>query len=972
MQRQRGGPRTLVGIVIAFGGAGLGCGGLSAMSENGPRLGLPSPLEARWGFDEGRGFEVRESVTGRLDRVEFVFDGARFKPTTDLYWQTGCVVDDCLLFDGYSNVINTPELPESVLRAGITLSAWVAPHAFEWGDGGRFSAVLSEYDPTTQRGLVFGIYRHGAWGVRLGLGGESTLIRTDASPLVRDAWSHIAASYHPGQRRVRLYLDGREVASVAVPGTRGLELPERRPLRIGKHSEPHGVAGIFDFNTFHGLMDDVRVEERVVPAEEIAERVRAALAPHGGEKPQVRPEMVWIPRSTFDGDRYRPQYHLLPHAHWMNEPHAPFYFRGKYHLFYQKNPFGPFWHQIHWGHWVSEDLVRWRELPIALYPDPDAVAPDGIWSGSASYDAQGEPVLFFTAGNDSVFPKERTGLAVPADIDDPDLIRWTKYPQPVTLQEKGQGEYGQFRDPFVWKHPEKDVWYQLVTSGIPGGSGTALAFSSTNLTEWKYHGPFFATDIDRYPFVGKIWELPVLLPIGRGSDGETRYIFTFNAAGALAVREAYYWVGRFDEEQVRFVPDHEDPRLFDVGRDHFTGPSGMVDPKTGRAILFSIAQGERTPHAEYDSGWAHNAGLPLHVWLGPDDQLRVGPLEEMSTLRTRPLLEVSDLAVAEANEALSVVSGDLLDIQLEVEAASLGSGPVGLTVRRTPDEIEKIDLTYDRGQARFEIDRRKMSLDPDVRGKRIDGGEADIGREDLRLRVFLDRSMIEAYLNDRKSLTSRAFPARRDATGLRIIGPPDGRVLRLTVHEMGSAFEGGAAPIAEPGANVTPAEAWTSDLPNHDFASCDTEGWETEGDAFSGPTVTDTDRFNRNIYFNPSFTIPGGCHLWGFRAWSGDAAVGTMRSRSFVLGGDGGLNFLVAGGDDLDRLYVALVRDSDGAILFKATGVDYEEYRRVFWDASSFLGEIVHLELVDRTREPWGHLNFDDVHVRVDRFADAP
>ena len=79
-------------------------------------------------------------------------------------------------------------------------------------------------------------------------------------------------------------------------------------------------------------------------------------------------------------DPHRPQYHFLPPINWMNEPHAPLYWNGRYHIFYQFNPHGPYWGNIHWGHAVSEDLVHWTHLPIALAPEPgsDSV---GAWSG---------------------------------------------------------------------------------------------------------------------------------------------------------------------------------------------------------------------------------------------------------------------------------------------------------------------------------------------------------------------------------------------------------------------------------------------------------------------------------------------------------------------------------------------------------------------------------------------------------------
>jgi hypothetical protein len=93
-----------------------------------------------------------------------------------------------------------------------------------------------------------------------------------------------------------------------------------------------------------------------------------------------------------------------------------------------------------------------------------------------------------------------------------------------------------------------------------------------------------------------------------------------------------------------------------------------------------------------------------------------------------------------------------------------------------------------------------------------------------------------------------------------------------------------------------------------------------------------------------------------------------MRSAQFVLGGDGKINFLLSGGRDAERLYVALVRASDGKELMKATGIDHEQYQRIFWDASAYVGQQVYLKVVDRSTNK--HLNLDSVNVPVSRLVE--
>ena len=749
--------------------------GWMALALGGPATG-DAPALARWSLDEQAGSQTVEAISGRPDHVNYVFNRARYKPDSAPLWRgaAACVVKGCLLFDGYSTDVAAPALTTDQLRQGLTLSAWVAPHAFEWGDGGHYSAFLSQFDAGMKQGFSFGMYRFGIWGIKLGFGNAIVDVRIRDRRLPRDAWSHVAASYDPVKRLIALYLNGERLVNVAPPAEGELSMPQM-PLTIGRYSQPEQVGGVFKLNTFLGLMDEVRIGAGPSDSAAVAAMVASDLAPHGGKAPRLSAADVSIARSAFDGDRYRPRYHVMPDAGWMNEPHAPFYYQGQYHLFFQKNPFGPFWHQIHWGHWVSADMLHWRELPIALAPENEGPAPDGIWSGSATYAADGTPVLFFTAGNDQARPNQRTGMATPADPRDPDLVRWTQHPTPVTEQQEGQGRFGQFRDPFVFRDGER--WFQLVGSALPGRSGTALVYESTDLRNWTARGPLFSIGASDIAGMDGTWELPVLLPVGKGKDGRQRHVFLNDVRG-----QAHYWTGVFDAASARFTPDVAAPRVFDVGQGHLSGPSGFVDPKTGRTIVFTIAQGERTLQEEWDAGWAHNGGLPVTLALGDDGDLRVAPISEVAALRRQQLLDLHDVTQEEAAKALAAIHGDSLEIELTL-APSPAAAKRGLSLRVAPGRQEHTDLYLDTARKRLEIDRQKTSL---AKTYGVQGGAFDLAGEPLRMRVFLDGSMVEAYLNERKSLTSRTYPTRADADGLALLAAPGDHIVSLKVWVMDS------------------------------------------------------------------------------------------------------------------------------------------------------------------------------------------
>jgi sucrose-6-phosphate hydrolase SacC (GH32 family) len=482
----------------------------------------------------------------------------------------------------------------------------------------------------------------------------------------------------------------------------------------------------------------------------------------------------------------------------MNEPHAPLYFNGQYHLFYQFNPAGPYWGGIHWGHAVSDDLIHWRDLPIALAPEADQVDPDGVWSGDSIIDDEGNPALFFTAGNDSMMPNQMTGLARSTFLDDqnPDLVDWIKHPEPVTIQEeeiqteKGTVWHGQFRDPFVFKSGDK--WVQLVGSGIKNGEesvgGTALVYTSDNLIDWNYEHPLMIGDVLDYPETGNVWELPVLLPIGENDSGEEKYVFLinpwFDGHSEYAVKYVWYWIGSWDGETYQFIPDQEEPQLLDIG-EHFTGPSGMVDDE-GRAIVFSITQDRRTEESRYNAGWAHNAGLPIVLSLRDGHRLGVEPVQEVERLREEHLYALdTPSTIEDVNQQIADLSGDMLEIELEIERKE--AQKVGIKVRQSPDQEEETLLFYDFDEQTMNVDREHSSLSDNVE-KGIQGGKVEFEGDLLRLRIFLDRSMVEAYINGVNSLTTRVYPSKDDSLYLELFTEGESEVKKMNVWRMGSAY----------------------------------------------------------------------------------------------------------------------------------------------------------------------------------------
>ncbi|MHA6529910.1 GH32 C-terminal domain-containing protein [Paenibacillus sp. BAC0078] len=750
-------------------------------------------LMMHWAFDEGTGATALESVTKTLDDVQYVFNQAEFTEPCTPSWRQG-ITGSGLLFDGYSTYIAHPVHGEELngepeFLSALSIGVWVAPRTYEWGYEGKLAAIVNRHNKEVKQGYLLGMFRHGSWSFQIGLeGGDwKEIWSPDGYELPKNEWSYVNAVFDGNEGEIKLFLNGSLIDSAAVP--RGSRLAEAvgTDLLIGRNNHSSKLADVFSLHMFSGIMDELKIYNRALSNEEVAASYQEVLGSvPGGVRPELKYDDIKLDRTPLLADRHRPQYHVSPPAHWMNEPHAPVYFDGHYHLFYQHNPQGPFFHHIHWGHWVSKDLVHWRDLPVALAPEKDQLAPDGIWSGSATYDADGLPVLFFTAGNDSASPNQSVALArsTYSEDGDPDLVRWIKHPEPLIVQQKGMGAFGDFRDPFIWK--DEDGWYALVGSGIEGEGGTALAFVSEDMLNWTYKGPFYQADIQKFPYLGPIWELPVLLPLGTDKQGDYKHLLLVSPVGAGADVEVFYWIGQLDKHNLSFIPDQEEPQLVDVGDFHFTGPSGMVDPVTGRKIIFTIAQGDRTSELEYQSGWAHNGGLPLSVYLREDGRLGIEPIQELQSLRGEKKLSLRDKSLAEANNLLKDVQGDMLEIQLELEPGS--TMELGIKVRCTPDGEEETLLYYDWNESMLLVDRTKTTLHPGEKCRGKQGGMLELSGENLKLHIYLDRSMVEAYANGLKSLTTRVYPSRKDALGLELWGDGKSLVKSMEIWDMKSIW----------------------------------------------------------------------------------------------------------------------------------------------------------------------------------------
>lgn len=449
----------------------------------------------------------------------------------------------------------------------------------------------------------------------------------------------------------------------------------------------------------------------------------------------------------------RPLAHLRPRSGWTNDPVGPVYWRGRYHLFHQANPDGGYWYRPHWGHFVSDDLVTWEELPLALTPSPVGPDADGCYSGCVV--ANGQVARAFYTGAVGPIGLDQQQVTCVATSTDDDLRVWDKHPEPVTLPPPELDLLG-FRDPFVWRRGDR--WLQLVGSGIAGVGGALFLYSSSDLEDWTYVGPALVGDRDANDplWTGAMWECPALIYLD-GTD-----VLLLSIHDEETTHHPVLFEGSFDGTVFR--PDRGD--RMDLGPD-FYAPCVLTDA-TNRTICWGWSWEATSGRAQRQAGWAGVLTLP-RLLTRHADSIGVEPLPELTRLRGRRRRVVA--TPTDDGWRADGGDGDCLEVAVSFPPQS---GSVGLRVRCSPDRVEHTTIIHDREAGRLTLERDHASLDPEAHGG-VYGGDLELSADEpLELRVYVDRSIVEVYANGRAVLTARVYPARQDSTGLEVIAedPP--------------------------------------------------------------------------------------------------------------------------------------------------------------------------------------------------------
>lgn len=632
--------------------------------------------------------------------------------------------------NGYSNFI--VEKASDLDTENFTVTISCIPYTYET----TISGIVSAFSECEKKGIAIGVMKRGIVTVKIGLGGQIVEIESLKENLKFQKKNVITIAFWGTAGWCDLSINGILSNRIQFKRHSKVMIPAGF-FYVGKYVDGNHYLPESRFGVFHGKLEYIEAVNGYLNDEEVMKIHRE----------QTQNEVCKInlyAEQDFSSDVYRPVYHLMPPGKWMNEPHAPFWYHGFYHIFYQANPHAPVWDNLCWGHLVSKDMVRWLDAGIALYPDEESIDPDGCWSGSACQDSDGTPVLFYTAGRNRDLPNQSVAVAYPANPEDHELRKWIKGGV-VLRQGMREGFFGEFRDPFVWR--KEDVYYILIGTGGPdNGGGNAILYTSKDLKEFACHGLFIEYDYGKCEEAGHVWELPVVLPLKKENGEYCCDIFLFCACQIeKEAVETYYFLGKTDYENKRFRKFHEQPRLIDLGHGTFTGASGFVTPDE-RSVFFTIAQGKREPAEEYASGWAHNGGLPVQLSV-KDNALSVSPIDEIKKYFSRCVLLKT--LVQEHSEKPVFLTGDLLENRIMLH----GKGSFLELILEW--ETDTYVISYSRKTQEWKAvsgkTGRRISI---IRGE---DDLVDIGGEEIEMECYIDHSMIEIYLNHKKGMTLRSY-----------------------------------------------------------------------------------------------------------------------------------------------------------------------------------------------------------------------
>ena len=472
---------------------------------------------------------------------------------------------------------------------------------------------------------------------------------------------------------------------------------------------------------------------------------------------------------TANTEKFRPVYHHTPLYGWMNDANGLVYKDGEYHLYFQYNPYGSKWGNMHWGHSVSKDLMHWEHLEPAIARDTLG----HIFSGSSIVDQ--ENVAGYGAGNILAFytsASDKNGQIQCLAFSKDNGRTFTKYEKnPILCPADGLRD---FRDPKVFRYEPEDKWVMIVSA-----DKEMRFYDSKNLKDWNYMSSFG----EGYGAQPCQFECPdmVELPVdGDLNRKKWALIVNVNPGCYFGGSATQYFTGNFDGTKFSCDSQPNVTKWLDWGKDHYA------------TVCFSNT-GERTIAVPWMSNWQYcnivptkqfrsaNA-LPRELSLYTQDgeiYLSAAPILEIKTLR-KEKKEIPAFTVANDCHIDSLLADNDGAYELALEITAGEAEIMGFSLFN--DKGEKVDIYFNLPEKRLVMDRTKSGIvdfgkksvlhEIEVHDRRkttsinyIDDFAlatwAPIKKENkYTLDVFVDKCSVEIFLNGGKvAMTNLIFPS---------------------------------------------------------------------------------------------------------------------------------------------------------------------------------------------------------------------
>ncbi|MBU3808422.1 MAG: GH32 C-terminal domain-containing protein [Candidatus Phocaeicola faecipullorum] len=400
---------------------------------------------------------------------------------------------------------------------------------------------------------------------------------------------------------------------------------------------------------------------------------------------------------TSNTDYYRPEYHHTPLYGWMNDANGLVYKDGEYHLYFQYNPYGSKWGNMHWGHSVSKDLVHWEHLNPAIARDTLG----HIFSGSTVIDKNNSAgygkdamIAFYTSASD-----EHGQIQCMAYSNDNGRT-YTKYEKnPILTPFDGLKD---FRDPKVFWYEPAQKWYMIVSA-----DKNMRFYSSTDLKQWEYLSQFG----EGYGVQPNQFECPdfIQLPVDGNKDNmKWVMIVNINPGCPFGGSATEYFIGDFDGKEFKCDTDKSVTKWLDFGKDHY---ATVCFSNTGDRIIAvpwmsNWQYANVTPIRQYRGANALPRELSLYTKNG-EIYMAANVVKETEALR-KSTRNVESLSVEGETVIDSITDGLNSGVELEMDIVPGKAQTVGFDIMNAKGEKTKIYLDLKAGRA--VMDRTESGL----------------------------------------------------------------------------------------------------------------------------------------------------------------------------------------------------------------------------------------------------------------------